>query len=271
MSQAVAIRRPDDSFPTMVLVSVLGHLLLLTAMIALPVLLPKSKGEPFGGPTGGLHVVGIVDFNLGRKGPVAAKPKTQDEPAPALFLKKKQADVQPLDSKTSFPEDKLKKQKEQPADTVSKNVPQAQRKMEGPYGTGADKSKDAGKSGTGGAGKFGVGTYGAGGVGPGGVGTGAGVPFPFPWYVENVLTKIELSWSRPYIQEINPQVYTCVVYFVITRTGQVKDVAVEQSSGIAALDRSAESAVLGASPLPPLPSQWTEPDLPFRLTFTYSR
>lgn len=263
------VRGPKDaSFPMMMFGSVIAHLLLLTLMLALPILFPPGKGEPFGGPSGGgLNVVGVVDFNLGKKGPSAPKPK--EEPAPALFLKKAQEEKEPLESKTSFPDEK-KKTKEQPAATESKNVPSSKRKLEGPYGSGTDKSKDAGKSG-GGAGQFGLGTFGAGKAGPGGYGTGAGVAFPFPWYVENVITKIELNWSRPYIQETTPTVYECVVYFVISRAGLVQKVQVEKSSGIAALDRSAESAVLGASPLPPLPTQWTEPDLPFRLTFSYSR
>ena len=267
----MAVRGPKDaSFPMMLFGSIIAHLLLLTLMLALPILFPPGKGEPFGGPSGGgLNVVGVIDFNLG-KGPNAARPRPKDEPAPSLYLKKAQEEKEPLESKTSFPEDK-KKPKEQPAATESKNVPASQRKLEGPYGSGADKSKDAGKTGAGGAGQFGLGTFGAGKSGPGGFGTGTGVAFPFPWYVENVITKIELSWSRPYIQETTPTIYECVVYFVIARTGIVQKVQVEKSSGIPALDRSAESAVLGASPLPPLPTQWTEPDLPFRLTFSYSR
>ena len=143
--------------------------------------------------------------------------------------------------------------------------------MEGEYGKGEDKSKDAGKSGSSGSGTFGLGSFGGNQAGPGGFGTGTGVPFPFPWYLENVFTKIELNWSKPYVQEVTPQVYTCVVYFVITRAGQVRDVQLERSSGVPALDRSAESAILGSTPFPPLPNQWTEPDLPFRLTFSYSR
>lgn len=248
----------------------MAHLLLLTLMLALPSLLPAGKKEPFGGPSGGgLNVVGVIDFNLGKKGPTAAKPKTQQEPAPSLFLKKAKDEAPPLESKTSLP-DTTKKPKEQPADTKSLNVPQAQRKMEGPFGTGTDKSKDAGKSGASGAGQFGVGSFGSGQAGPGGYGTGTGVAFPFPWYLENVFTKIELNWRKPYISDTTPTTYQCVLYFVITRTGQVKNVEVEKSSGIAALDRSAESAVLGSTPFPPLPNQWTDPDLAFRVTFSYS-
>lgn len=269
-TQAATISVPragDGSFPSMVLLSILTHVLILLLAIVLPEILPSRKHEPFGAGGGGLHVVGVVDFTLGQKGPVA-RPRPQDEPAPSLFVKKNQPDQAALESKTSFPEEK-QKQKEQPAATSSKNVPQAQRKMEGPYGMGTDKSKDAGKSGTAAAGRFGVGTPGAGQGTQGGLGTGTGVPFPFPWYLENIFTKIELNWRKPYIANAADS-YTCVVYFVITRVGQVEKVQVEQSSGVSSLDRSAESAILGSTPFPPLPTQWTEPDLPFRLTFTYT-
>lgn len=263
----ISVRRAGDaSFPSMVLLSILTHVLILLLAIVLPEILPSRKHEPFGAGGGGLHVVGVVDFTLGQKGP-AARPRPQDEPAPPIFLKKKQLDQPPLESKTSFPEDKVKP-KDQPAGTESINVPQKDRKLEGPYAQGTNKSKDAGKSGKAGAFKFGVGPPGAGQGPQGGLGTGTGVPFPFPWYLDNIFTKIELNWRKPYIANA-AESYTCVVYFVITRVGQVQKVQVEQSSGIPSLDRSAEGAILGSAPFPPLPTQWTEPDLPFRLTFTY--
>ena len=94
--------------------------------------------------------------------------------------------------------------------------------------------------------------------------------FPFPWYIEAVFTKLEINWVKPYLVNAEPREYTAVVYFIIGRNGQVSKVEVEQSSGIAALDRSAESAVLGSAPFPPLPNQWTEPELAFRVRFTHT-
>ena len=102
--------------------------------------------------------------------------------------------------------------------------------------------------------------------GEGGFGTGTGRPFPFPWYIENVIDKIELSWKKPFLAEQSKD-YKTVVYFIISRTGKVSGVKTEESSGITALDRSCESAILGAAPFPPLPNQWTEPVIAFRLTF----
>ena len=166
----------------------------------------------------------------------------------------------------TLPEEKPKK-KDEP--TAKATLNQKERKNDGEFGTGTDTQKESGKSGTDGKG-FGIGTAGAGDGTGGAFGTG-GTPFPFPWYIENVLTKIEINWVKPYVQETTPQEYDCVVYFVITRAGQVRDVKVEQGSGIPSLDLSAESAIHSSTPFPPLPNQWLEPDLAFRVNFTYTR
>jgi TonB family protein len=262
----------EASFPLMLFISIMGHFVMLAVFVFLPQLLPRSRPEPFGGPSGsgGMNVM-TVDFGKGIPGKPAKEAVTETEPAPPLYIAKKtkEPDV-PLESKTELPDpSKKKKLKDEPTEKATLNQPQ--RKKEGEFGKGTDKKKESGKSGNEGAGQFGVATFGVGEGGPGGYGTGTGIPFPFPWYIESVLTKIEINWMKPYIVEQEPQDHIAVVYFVITRTGQVKQAQVEQSSGISALDRSAESAVLGAAPFPPLPNQWTEPELAFRLRFRYNR
>jgi TonB family protein len=267
----VLVGQPKEAgLPAMLFLSFLCHGLAILIFIAAPAFLPHRKPQPFGGPSGsgGLNVM-TVDFGRGME----VKPgpeKNEEEPAPAYFLKKlTEPEEAPLPSKLEFPDTDKKKKKEQPA--AKETLNQRERKIEGPYGRGTDRSKEAGKTGSPGSGKFGVGTFGIGEGGPGGFGTGTGIAFPFPWYIENVLTKIELNWTKPYIVEEKPQEYYSVVYFVILRSGQVRGLQLEKSSGIPALDRSTESAVLGAAPFPPLPNQWTEPELAFRLTFKYTR
>lgn len=246
----------DPSFPMMLFASVIAHIIALVVFIAAPGLMPRAKREPFGGPGfGGLDVM-TVDFRLGESG------KQRQEPAPPRYISKVKEEEEPLESKTSLP-DPNKKKKEEPTATSTLNQPQ--RKTEGPFGAGKETKTEPRKSG-----KYGLGALGEGG-GTGAFGTGTGAPFPFPWYIETVTAKIEINWAKPYITDTTPREYISVVYFVITRTGQVRQVQVEQSSGIAALDRSAESAILGAVPFPPLPTQWTEPELSFRLVFSYTR
>ena len=267
-ADALALRREPSSFPFMLFISIATHIAFLILIIVVPEFLPHSKRQPFGGPggSGGMDVL-TVDFGMGKTGSQAA---AEQQPAPPRTIKKlTMEEAVPLESKTEFPDTTAKKKsKDEPTESMTLN--QRERKTEGPFGTGKDTSKKAGTSGAGGQGRFGLGTFGTGG-GPGGYGTGTGVAFPFPWYIEAVLTKIEMSWAKPYVVETKPQEYSCVIYFTITTAGAVKDVEVEQSSGIPALDRSAQSAVMGSAPFPPLPNQWTDPELAFRVRFTYSQ
>jgi TonB family protein len=271
--QSVSIQRQgkDASFPFLVFLSMIGHVLIILLAISLPHLLSRNRAEPFGGPSGsdGLNVM-TVDFGMKLPGQPNRKQTVEEEPAPSRYISKlnKEPDV-PLESKTSLPDPDQKKKEKEP--TARGTLNQKERKTEGTFGTGKNTKTEDQKTGTTGSGKFGIGTFGTGARGEGGYGTGTGIPFPFPWYIESVLTKIELNWSKPFISDPTPRNYVSVVYFVITRVGQVKQVQLEQSSGVPALDRSAESAILGAAPLPPLPNQWTEPELAFRVTFTYTK
>ncbi len=266
MSETLVLKQPQPaSLPAMMLLSILAHALGLILILVLPGVFPQGKKEPFGGGggDGGLNVM-TIDLGRGLPGKTAARPVTQQEPAPALYLNKNKEDEVPLESKTSLPDPNQKKKKDVPAAKETLNVPAAKRKLDGQFGEGTDKSKDAGKSGTQGSGHGGLSAAGTGGIGA--FGPGTGTPFPFPWYVEAVLTKLEINWGQPFIND--PNEYATVIYFVILRNGQVSKVQVEQTSGIPAFDRSVESAVLGSSPFPPLPNQWTESDLAFRIRFT---
>ncbi|MCI0699096.1 TonB family protein [candidate division KSB1 bacterium] len=74
--------------------------------------------------------------------------------------------------------------------------------------------------------------------------------FPFPYYLVQVQNKIEQQWHAPSRQEQR----ATTVYFKISRSGEVEDVKIEQSSGNALFDQAAMRAVYYASPLPPLPA-----------------
>jgi TonB family protein len=269
-AQSIAVAQPRDSFPFMLVMSISAHVIAILFALVAPYILPKRTPSEFGGPggSGGLKVVGVIDFGKGKPGKPATTPKTEEEPAPARYIAKvnKEEEPEDLKSKLTLPEEKPKK-KDEP--TAKSTLNQRERKNDGEFGTGKDTRKESGMSGSDGKG-FGIKTAGAGGGTGGAFGTG-GTPFPFPWYVENVLSKIEINWVKPYIVETAPQEYNCVVYFVITRVGQVKDIKIEQSSGIPSLDLSAESAIQSSTPFPPLPNQWLEPDLAFRANFSYTR
>jgi TonB C terminal len=240
MNQSAALLHQPKapSLPIMVFLSIFGHAAAILFFLILPGLLPSRHPEPFGGGPGNSgNVLWVSSSAIGRMGKPAEKELTQEEPAPAKFIKKATAeDDVPLPSKTEFPDEVKKKPKDEP--TAKETLNQPERKKSGEYGKGKDTSEDAGKSGTEGKGKTGVG-IGIGGPGAGGEsGTGTGIPFPYPWYVEIVKTKIELNWRKPYLEQSSPKEYVTTVYFVIQRNGQVTNIKTEEPSGIGALDRS---------------------------------
>ena len=62
-----------------------------------------------------------------------------------------------------------------------------------------------------------------------------------------------------------------LIGFTIARDGRIGKVSVERSSGYFALDQTAERAVRIMGRLPPLPSEYTEPQLVVHLVFRYAR
>jgi protein TonB len=75
--------------------------------------------------------------------------------------------------------------------------------------------------------------------------------FPFPYYLVQVQNLIERNWRAPFSGQGQR---ATTVYFKISRSGEVEDVKIEQTSGNALFDQAAMRAVYYASPLPPLPA-----------------
>jgi TonB family protein len=62
-----------------------------------------------------------------------------------------------------------------------------------------------------------------------------------------------------------------VVRFRVLRSGQVRELALEASSGNASLDASALRAIRQSQPLPPFPILLTDPALDLRYRFVVER
>lgn len=90
-----------------------------------------------------------------------------------------------------------------------------------------------------------------------------GAEFPFPLYVDRMLSLIARRWFRPQ----SPASQPATVHFVITRDGKVRGIEITSSSGNATFDRAARRAVIEASPLPPLPFEYLGTDLGVHLQF----
>jgi TonB family protein len=61
---------------------------------------------------------------------------------------------------------------------------------------------------------------------------------------------------------------SCIIYFVVDRSGRISDSAIEKSSGMPAYDQAALRAVLASKP-PPLPNQFGSDELGIHLEFKY--
>jgi protein TonB len=84
--------------------------------------------------------------------------------------------------------------------------------------------------------------------------------FELGWYRASVTAALFANWRKPILEGMT-EPREVRVTFEIQRDGRVSGVAVEGSSGVPSLDRSALRAVADAAPLPPLPANWREPTL----------
>jgi TonB family protein len=84
-------------------------------------------------------------------------------------------------------------------------------------------------------------------------------------YFASIQLKIDRSWSPPKVARGR----VAIVSIRILRSGQVRDVAVDSSSGEPVFDDSALRAVDLSTPLPPLPPLVKSDTLPLELRFTY--
>jgi TonB family protein len=100
-------------------------------------------------------------------------------------------------------------------------------------------------------------------------GAGAGGGSPLASYLTLVDWKIQQNWT-PLGMPGSPETVV-VVRFRVLRSGQVRDIALETTSGSASLDASALRAVRQSLPLPPFPNLLTEPWLDLRYRFVMER
>jgi TonB family protein len=77
-----------------------------------------------------------------------------------------------------------------------------------------------------------------------------GRPFRFPWYLEQLVSKIERNW-RPTSNTLR-----ATVHFRIERNGRIRDIDIAEESGNFLFDQAARRAVEASAPMPPLPEEY---------------
>jgi periplasmic protein TonB len=109
--------------------------------------------------------------------------------------------------------------------------------------------------------------------GSGKMGLGENAPFgnQFGAYAEILRNLVAGKWRT---QDIDPRLRTApqvIVTFTLHRNGSVTNLHVSQSSGIAPLDRSAQRAILDASPFPQMPPQFPKDQTDIDFVFELKR
>ncbi len=102
-----------------------------------------------------------------------------------------------------------------------------------------------------------------------GPGVGAGGGTALAQYLTLVDWKIQGNWVP--VASVGEPEAVVVIRFRVLRSGQVKDLALETSSGNASMDSAAMRAVRQSLPFPPFPNLLTEPLLDLRYRFVMER
>jgi protein TonB len=94
--------------------------------------------------------------------------------------------------------------------------------------------------------------------------------FEFTYYLVLVRNRIAQNWTPPAGLVTAGQPVRAVVYFRITRGGEIAEARLESTSSAEFFDRSALRAVMISNPLPPLPLGFTGADLGVHFGFEYA-
>jgi len=99
-----------------------------------------------------------------------------------------------------------------------------------------------------------------------GVGTGQGAMDS--WYVRQVEQRVGQNWLKTSLGQLEQTVHT-VISFEIQSNGNIKNIEIDQRSGIRSVDLAAERAVQASGPLPPLPFEFHQRRVKFVAHFEY--
>ncbi len=93
-------------------------------------------------------------------------------------------------------------------------------------------------------------------------------------YLERLHHDIQMNWEPLIPESARPPLLkqgVTGIRFIILPNGKIGDIRLESPSGDVSLDRAACGGILGASPFPPLPSQFHGPMLELRCGFFYNK
>src|SRR3954462_4898779 len=242
--------READKFSRMVIVSLVIHGVILSALAFIPSRwdVPATSENvieiSFGGPEGPMQGRNMISAKPIEEAVPVAKPRGDTRPAaakPEMVLPTKPAKVEPTSTKPK------------PAETARVKPPSQ----------GAEVKQGVSRADTQGA-SVPFGGLSTGGGGDNGVTTNL-ANFCCPEYLLALKRAIYANWRR---QAGQPGLNS--VKFVVVRDGTITDVAMEKSAG-QFLDLASQRAVQQTQRLPPLPAAYTAPTLTVYLEVEYIR
>jgi TonB family protein len=251
----------ERTFKRAMVYSGVFHAVLFT-LIALSPSMPKP------GKKGMVHYISFGGFpgGTGGGGPKAAAvqaPAKKETLRDLTVASKVKPQAKPS---MTYPVDKPKK------DRAAKDPKQAAISRPRPDAAAPTGEAAAGQSGSGAGVRIGLGD----GTGGGGLGSGYGdqiglSDFPYQYYLQIISDRVSSSWFTALVDPGVAGTFYTTVYFKILRNGQVADLQVKESSGIASLDMSAQRAIQISAPFPPLPSGYDGAYLGIHLIFEHSK
>ncbi|MFQ6069029.1 MAG: energy transducer TonB [Candidatus Aminicenantales bacterium] len=257
-------KKGERAFQTAVFISIFAHLVLFTLLLVSPSLPEPSRKKT-------IHYVNLISFphaRGGRRGEEAVLPPGR-ETLKDLTTAQKLKDQTP--SSLRHPVEKPKKDDslaENKKAAISKSERTLEEKGSGRSGQRESTSKTSASTGTG--------------LRIGGLGEEASIDedytsrigfsrFPYTYYLQAIMDRVSSNWFTSLVEPGISGTFKAVVYFKITRNGQVMDLRIDRSSGIRSLDLSALRAIRSSSPFPPLPEDYGDEYLVIRLIFEHSK
>jgi TonB family protein len=226
--------RLDAGLPGTLLVSIVGHLLVIGSVLVLPLLLPRPPLLQV------MDGFAVVMPRGGGGSPNVPPPQAAPAPRPAPV-----ASAPPPPPKVLKPPKEAPQPKALPAldsKRIARHVPE-------PSVTSREPSQRSGPPSPRSAASTTPGLE----LAPPGPGVPNGTDTGGDWYLAGVQQKIWMLWNQQikagFAQPIG-------VTFTILPSGAVTDVRVTQPSGAALLDMAAQRAVLNAAPFGPLPKEY---------------
>jgi protein TonB len=256
------IYESDQPLKRPLTIAILMHIMMAAVAVVGPYILRANPGENWGGTDigGGDAVNASLVSNIplphkeGKnvlatesKGLTVSQPKVEEKQPDALPLPDKNARVKPTRSNT---ETRMKPPDEKIAEVPPNSIPYGQGgPVSGPYGSFTAANAKGGF----------------------GFNNGGDFGARFAWYVDQVRRKVSENWMK---YEVDPSMNTArrvYIDFDIDRTGEPKNIRIEQSSGVPSLDQSAVRALQRIDTFGPLPPQYQGNKVSVEFWFDYRR